>query len=72
MSRARAVMYLFTDSKVALREAVCRPSERLSPWELLIGNSREIRQTQQAQKLRPPIPAVDLPAQERGRGYERG
>ena len=72
MSRARAAMYLFTDSKVALREAVCRPSERLSPWELLIGNSREIRQTQQAQKLRPPIPAVDLPAQERGRGYERG
>jgi ATP-dependent exoDNAse (exonuclease V) alpha subunit len=38
MSRARAAMYLFTDSKVALREAVCRPSERLSPWELLEGN----------------------------------
>src|SRR6516165_6175339 len=59
MSRARAAMYLFTDSKVALREAVCRPSERLSPWELLDGNRREralVKQAQQPQK-RPPIPA---------------
>jgi hypothetical protein len=37
MSRARHCMYLFTDSKAALREAVCRPSERLSPWELMEG-----------------------------------
>ena len=37
MSRARYAMHLFTDSKVALREAVCRPSERLSPWELFEG-----------------------------------
>jgi hypothetical protein len=29
MSRARRAMYMFTDSKVALREAVCRPSVRL-------------------------------------------
>jgi len=74
MSRARAAMYLFTDSKVALREAVCRPSERLSPWELLDGNRREralVKQAQQAQK-RPPIPTVNLPVQERGLGYERG
>jgi len=35
MSRARAAMYLFTDSKVALREAVMRPSHRLSPAELI-------------------------------------
>src|SRR5262245_29736730 len=35
MSRARYAMHLFTDSKVALREAVTRPSKRLSPWELV-------------------------------------
>jgi hypothetical protein len=67
-------MYLFTDSKVALREAVCRPSERLSPLELLEGNRREsalVKQTQQPRK-RPPIPTIDLLAQERGLGYERG
>jgi conjugative relaxase-like TrwC/TraI family protein len=34
MSRARHAMHLFTDSIAALREAVCRPSERLSPLEL--------------------------------------
>jgi hypothetical protein len=28
-------MHVFTDSKVALREAVTRPSNRLSSWELL-------------------------------------
>jgi ATP-dependent exoDNAse (exonuclease V) alpha subunit len=37
MSRARWAMHLFTDSKVALREAVTRPSKRLSSWELLDG-----------------------------------
>lgn len=35
MSRAREAMHLFTDSKVALREAVARPSSRLSPLELM-------------------------------------
>ena len=35
MSRARAAMHLFTDSKVALREAVIKRSSRLSPWELI-------------------------------------
>ena len=35
MSRARCAMHVFTDSKVALREAVTRPSKRLSSWELL-------------------------------------
>jgi conjugative relaxase-like TrwC/TraI family protein len=35
MSRARKAMHLFTDSKVALREAVARKSARLSPWELI-------------------------------------
>src|SRR5580704_1337975 len=35
MSRARWAMHVFTDSKVALRDAVIRPSKRLSSWELL-------------------------------------
>ena len=35
MSRARHAMHLYTDSKVALREAVTRPSERLSPYEVI-------------------------------------
>ena len=34
MSRARRSMHLLTDCKEALREAVCRPSERISPLEL--------------------------------------
>ena len=37
MSRARWAMHLFADSKVALREAVTKPSKRLSSWELLDG-----------------------------------
>ena len=28
-------MHVFTDSKVALRDAITRPSKRLSSWELL-------------------------------------
>ena len=35
MSRARWAMHVFTDSKVALRDAVTRPSKRVSSWELL-------------------------------------
>jgi len=35
MSRARWAMHVFTDSKVALRDAVARPCKRLSAWELL-------------------------------------
>ena len=34
MSRARTVMHLFRDSKAALKEAVMRPSARVSPSEL--------------------------------------
>jgi hypothetical protein len=34
MSRAKWAMHVFTDSKVALRDAVTRPSKRLSSWEL--------------------------------------
>jgi hypothetical protein len=35
MSRARSAMHLYTDSKAALKEAVMRPSQRLSPAELI-------------------------------------
>src|ERR1700733_1651872 len=35
MSRARWAMHVFTDSKVALRDAIARSSKRLSSWELL-------------------------------------
>jgi conjugative relaxase-like TrwC/TraI family protein len=42
MSRARHAMHLYTDSKAALKEAVMRPSERLSPFELLEGIKREV------------------------------
>jgi len=35
MSRARWAMDVFTDSKIALRDAVTRASKRLSSWELL-------------------------------------
>ena len=40
MSRARSAMHVFTDSKVALRDAVTRPNKRLSSWELLDGAER--------------------------------
>jgi Viral (Superfamily 1) RNA helicase len=40
MSRAREAMHLFTDSKAALREAVARPSSRLSPLELMTDQTR--------------------------------
>jgi conjugative relaxase-like TrwC/TraI family protein len=35
MSRARHAMHLVTDNKAALRAAVIRTSQRLSPWELI-------------------------------------
>src|SRR5207244_3976556 len=31
-------LHLFTDSKAALKEAVARPSERLSPYEVISKN----------------------------------
>ena len=40
MSRARHAVHLYTDSKAALKEAVMRPSERLSPWSYSRGLSR--------------------------------
>jgi ATP-dependent exoDNAse (exonuclease V) alpha subunit len=41
MSRARSTMHVFTDSKVALRDAVTRPSMRLSFCELLDGAEKD-------------------------------
>jgi hypothetical protein len=35
MSRARFAMHVFTESKVALREAITRPSKKVSSWEYL-------------------------------------
>jgi len=41
MSRGRCGMLIFTDSKVALREAVTRRSRRLSFWELVAKADKE-------------------------------
>jgi hypothetical protein len=41
MSRARYATHVFTDSKVALRDAVTRTSKRLSSWELVDGAEKE-------------------------------
>ena len=51
MSRARKAMHLFTDSKVALREAVTRKSARLSPWELIAGRNADHMQKELITKL---------------------
>jgi hypothetical protein len=51
MSRARKAMHLFTDSKVALREAVTRKSVRLSPWELIAGCNGDHTQEELIAKL---------------------
>jgi hypothetical protein len=51
MSRARKAMHLFTDSKVALREAVTRKSARLSPWELIGGGSDDHTEKELIAKL---------------------
>jgi hypothetical protein len=51
MSRARKAMHLFTDSKVALREAVARKSARLSPWELIGGGNDDHTQKELIAKL---------------------
>lgn len=43
MSRAREAMHLITDNKAALREAVTRPSSRLSPLELILDQADTAR-----------------------------
>ena len=44
-------MYLFTDSKVALREAVTRKSARISPWELIAGGNGDHTQKELIARL---------------------
>jgi len=55
MSRARFAMHVFTDSKVALRDAVTRPSKRLSSWELLnlAERDRDLKAELARQKTKP-------------------
>jgi len=66
MSRARSAMYVFTDSKVALREAVTGSSKRLSFWELLDGVAKD-------RTLKAELDWQHAKAQEeqRDRSYER-
>jgi hypothetical protein len=51
MSRARKTMHLFTDSKIALREAVTRKSARISPWELTAGGNGDHTQKELIARL---------------------
>ena len=52
MSRARSRMHVFTDSKVALRDAVTRPSERLSFLELLERTDKDRALTAELERQR--------------------
>jgi conjugative relaxase-like TrwC/TraI family protein len=60
LSRARRAMHVFTDSLGALKEAVTRPSTRLSAHELVARIS----------PLPPPLPRRDFIAIEARRGHE--
>jgi hypothetical protein len=66
MSRARWAMHVFTDSKVALRDAVTRPSKRLSSWELLnqAGKDRALNTELERQRAKEQ-------AGQREKAYER-
>src|ERR1700730_14983365 len=66
MSRARWAMHVFTDSKVALRDAVTRPSKRLSSWELL--DSAKQNTTLKAELARK---GTELTKQQQEVAYER-
>jgi hypothetical protein len=59
-------MYVFTDSKVALREAVTGSSKRLSFWELLDGAAKD--RTLKAELDRQQAKAQE---EQRDRNYER-
>ncbi len=66
MSRARWAMHVFTDSKVALRDAVTRPSKRLSPWELL-----ELAEQDRALKAELARQLAKAQKQQQEKAYER-
>jgi UvrD-like helicase C-terminal domain len=86
MSRARRSMHLVTDCKEALREAVCRPSERISALELSAEHAfqRDISLNQQLQAARlkkrdfgheqhhPPPPPQPKHHRTQGPGMSRG
>ena len=59
-------MHIFTDSKVALREAVTRPSKRLSSWELLDGDGKD-----RALKAKLDKQQAKVREEEQNRGHER-
>ena len=69
MSRARKAMHLFTDCKVALREAVTRKSARLSPWELIAGGKWDRTQKETIAK---PAPAKEKPDHEAEKELQYG
>jgi conjugative relaxase-like TrwC/TraI family protein len=66
MSRARWAMHIFTDSKVALREAVTRPSKRLSSWELLGGDGKDRALTAKLDRQQ-----AKVREEQQNRGHER-
>src|SRR5262249_26097830 len=66
MSRARSAMCVFTDSKVALREAITKPSKRLSSWELLDGAVKERALKAELDRRR-----GKAREEQQNRGYER-
>jgi ATP-dependent exoDNAse (exonuclease V) alpha subunit len=66
MSRARWAMYVFTDSKVALRDAVTRPSKRLSS----LGAPRP-GQSEQNLKIELALQGAEPKKQEPEVAYER-
>jgi hypothetical protein len=86
MSRARRSMHLVTDCKEALREAVSRPSERISALELSAAHAfkRDISLDQQLQAARlkkrdfghaqhhPPPPPQPKHHRTQGPGMSRG
>jgi hypothetical protein len=63
MSRARQSMHLLTDSKAALREAVAKPSERVSALELMNLALKHVRL--------PTVPALPFAIRSRARRPEQ-
>jgi hypothetical protein len=66
MSRARWAMYVFTDSKVALRDPVTRTSKRLSSWELL-----DLAEQNRTLKAEPARQGPEPKKQQQEAAYER-
>jgi len=73
MSRARQAMHLITDSKAALRAAVTRTSQRLSPREVINGLDQQkvITARDLEHELRVDLQADARRTREQGRGMGR-